>query len=73
MAGDGYQATNERRLVVGLGEATHVDKVVVRWPSGVEQTFDDLPVDSEILFVENRQQFTLMPGLTLRPRAGGSE
>src|SRR6185295_9603512 len=33
-AGDGYQATNERRLTFGLGDAARIDTMEVRWLSG---------------------------------------
>jgi hypothetical protein len=53
-AGDGYQASNERRLVVGLGDATRIDQLVVFWLNGAEQTFFDLPADSDLLLIEGR-------------------
>lgn len=34
----GFCAQNERRLHFGLGKNPSVDKVVIRWPSGQEQT-----------------------------------
>lgn len=55
-AGDGYQASNERRLVFGLGEATRVTDLEIRWPSGIMQNFEDLPADAEYLFVERRSR-----------------
>jgi hypothetical protein len=36
--GTGFCAQNQRRLHFGLGKATGVDKVVIRWPSGKIQT-----------------------------------
>lgn len=51
-AGDGYQASNQRQLVFGLGPARRVDQVTVRWRSGFEQTWVDLPADREILLIE---------------------
>ncbi|HEX7360007.1 MAG TPA: CRTAC1 family protein [Bryobacteraceae bacterium] len=36
--GSGFCAENQRRLHFGLGRTTHVDKVEVRWPSGIKQT-----------------------------------
>ena len=35
--GSGFCAQNQRRLHFGLGSAAHVDKVIVRWPSGKVQ------------------------------------
>ena len=61
-AGDGYHATNERRLVFGLGNATGVDRLVVRWLSGTEQTFTDVPADADLLLIEGRNELIRMPG-----------
>lgn len=36
--GSGFCAQNQRRLHFGVGSAAQVEKVVVRWPSGKEQT-----------------------------------
>ncbi len=53
-AGDGFHASNERRLVFGLGENTHVDSVEVMWPTGLRQEFQNLDVNQEWLLIENR-------------------
>lgn len=54
-AGDGYHASNERRLVIGIGEPTRVEELIIRWPSGRKQKFADLPVDQELLFIEGAE------------------
>jgi len=54
--GDGFHATNQRRFVFGLGESRKVDQLQIRWPQGQTQTFDRLPVDVELLFLEGRRQ-----------------
>jgi hypothetical protein len=36
--GSGFGAQNQRRLHFGLGPHPHIDKVVIRWPSGKVQT-----------------------------------
>jgi len=41
-AGDGYQASNERQLVFGLGRHSAIDRLQIHWPSGHEQVFTDL-------------------------------
>ncbi|MFO0903265.1 MAG: FG-GAP-like repeat-containing protein [Pirellulales bacterium] len=51
-AGDGYQASNERQLVFGLGAAEQVQRLTVRWPAGGEQTFESLAVDARYVLVE---------------------
>ena len=54
-AGGGYYASNESTLFVGVGAATRVDLVEIRWPSGAETTVHDLPADRVYHFVEGRQ------------------
>ena len=38
--GSGFCAENQRRLHFGLGKNAHVEKAVIRWPSGKVQTID---------------------------------
>jgi hypothetical protein len=40
--GEGFASENERRLHFGLGKDPHIDKAVIRWPSGAVQTLDRL-------------------------------
>ena len=37
VAGDGYQASNQRQLVFGLGNSDQVRRLRVRWPSGASK------------------------------------
>ena len=53
-AGDGFHASNDRRLVFGIGEQTQVDSVEVTWPTGLRQDFQKLEVNQEWLLIENR-------------------
>jgi len=54
-AGDGYQASNERLIIFGLGNRTRIDELTVRWPSGTEQTFSALSADEELILIEGRE------------------
>jgi hypothetical protein len=36
--GSGFGAQNQRRVHFGLGKQAHVEKAVIRWPSGRVQT-----------------------------------
>lgn len=53
-AGDGFEACNERQLIVGLGSAERADAVIIRWPSGLQQSFSDLAAGAEWRLVEGR-------------------
>ena len=40
--GNGFASENELRLHFGLGKNPHIDKAVIRWPSGTVQTIRNL-------------------------------
>ena len=44
-AASGFSAQNQRRVHYGLGSATAVDRVVIRWPSGGTQTIERPAID----------------------------
>lgn len=66
-AGDGYQASNERRLVFGAPTSEFVD-VAIRWPSQARQEFQSVPTNSAWIVVEGRPRLWGMPART--PRSG---
>jgi hypothetical protein len=44
-SGSSYDSNNDMRVHFGLGPATKLDSVHVRWPSGLLEKFDNLAVD----------------------------
>ena len=58
-AGDGYQASNRRSLTFGLGMSAQIDQLTVHWPSGREQTFSEVPIDSEVLLIEDKPELVV--------------
>ena len=46
-----FYSANDRRLHFGLGAATTVDKIIVHWPSGREQTLEKQSAD-RVLTIE---------------------
>jgi hypothetical protein len=44
-SGRGYQSAEDLRLHFGLGTNSVIDRLQVNWPSGVTNTWTDLPVD----------------------------
>lgn len=53
-AGDGFQSSNDRRLVIGLGQKTVADEITIHWPSGDSQILKDVSADHEWIVVEGR-------------------
>lgn len=51
-SGDGYLSKNESGLCFGLSNSPTVDRLQIRWPSGKEQTFKNIKVDSRVLIIE---------------------
>jgi hypothetical protein len=51
VAGSGYLSQDDGRLHFGLGAATTIDKLLVHWPSGREQSLEKVGVD-RVLTVE---------------------
>jgi hypothetical protein len=60
-AGDGFEASNGRQLIIGLGSAARADAVTVRWPAGQEQTFPDLSAGVEWMLIEGRSLPVRLP------------
>ncbi len=51
VASSGYMSQDDPRVHFGLGTATKIDKLTVKWPSGKEQVLENVAVD-RILTVE---------------------
>lgn len=54
VAGRAWLSGNEPIAHFGLGTATQVDKLTVRWPSGVVQTFADLSANQRYVIHESQ-------------------
>ena len=50
--GNGFAAQSSRRVHFGLAAAAVIDRLEVRWPSGLRQTFANLPADRFYRLVE---------------------
>lgn len=49
-----YLSSSDPRIHWGLGSFERLDKLVVRWPSGEEQTFDDVAADQFLRITEGQ-------------------
>ena len=50
---NGYMSSNETRVTFGLGDETEIEKVTIRWPSGVTQKLDQLAVNHSHVITES--------------------
>jgi len=53
--GNGFASQSTQRVHFGLGSDNTIDRIEVRWPSGVKQEFAGLKPDAIYRIVENRQ------------------
>lgn len=60
-AGDGYQCSNERKIIIGCGPNSHLDQIEIIWPSGVQQLLTDVPTNENYFVVENKELMHLSP------------
>ena len=57
-AGDGYQASNQKQLVFGVGDERQVD-ITIRWPSGLIETFNNMDTSQAWLVIEGRVPYRM--------------
>ena len=60
-AGDGYMASNQRQLVIGLGDRKRVPMLRVDWPSGASTVLRDVEAGGEVVIVEGRAAAIRLP------------
>ena len=59
-APNGFMGQGPARLNLGVGSADRIDKLTIRWPTGKQQVFNNLPVDCVIQIVEGAQEFEVL-------------
>jgi Flp pilus assembly protein TadD/peroxiredoxin len=60
-AGSGFLSQHTKELFFGLGSKQSAVRATLRWPSGLTQTFENLPANSRIEIVEGSQEFAAKP------------
>ena len=51
-ANSSFESASDPRLHFGLGSATQIDSILVRWPSGIVDRIGPLPADQEVMIKE---------------------
>ncbi len=54
VSGGSYASSCDPRLHIGLGAATAVDTLEIRWPSGLRETVPAPPVDAVTMVTEGK-------------------
>jgi hypothetical protein len=62
-----FLSVSDRRLHLGLGGATKVDEVTIRWPGGAEQKLGPLPADQFLRVVQGSNPVAYVPGERVAP------
>jgi thiol-disulfide isomerase/thioredoxin len=52
-AGEGFAVQNSDTMLVGIGKATKVDKLQIRWPSGQKQTVEGIDAGTLVTLYED--------------------
>jgi Tfp pilus assembly protein PilF len=60
-AGSGFLSQHSKELFFGLGQSAEPLRATVRWPSGLSQSFEKLPINHRITLIEGRSEFTSSP------------
>lgn len=59
-APNGFMGQGPAWLNVGVGTADRIDKLTIRWPTGKQQIFEDLPVDCVIQIIEGTEKYVVL-------------
>ena len=63
-----FHSQSPSRVHFGLGEADRIDELIVRWPSGQEQTLRDLAAGRHVVITEGLDEVEVVtPGETIAP------
>ncbi len=60
-AGSGFLSQHTKELFFGVGKTQGTVGATIRWPSGLSQTFDHLPVNRRIEIEEGSEDFAAKP------------
>lgn len=54
---NGFMGQSPAELLIGVGQATSIDRLTIRWPNGEVQEFENLPVDQRLEISEGQQDY----------------
>lgn len=60
-AGDGFQACNQKLLILGVADAREINRLTIEWPSGQSNQFQKVSTNQHWVAREGDQQLLLSP------------
>ena len=54
ISGQGFFSAHAKEIYFGLGAIESIDKIEVSWPSGIDQTFENIHVNQTVYIVEGK-------------------
>ena len=71
-AGSGFLAQHSKEIFFGLGETNSPVRASIRWPSGLVQNLDDLPLNHRVWVEEGAEKLRVEPFRSPTPTSGYS-
>ena len=72
-AGEGLLSQSSKWLHFGIGEADEIERLMIRWPDGLEEEFSGLELNRRYEIVQGSGQATLVQSRSATPRLAPSE
>jgi len=66
VSGQGYFSSHAKEIYFGLGSLEIIAKIEVSWPSGIDQTFENIPVNQTVYIVEGKTMHQNTSHLTVK-------
>jgi hypothetical protein len=60
ISGTSYFSTNAKELYFGIGMSTKADRLEIKWPSGIIQTFNNIENNQTVLIIEGKESFQVL-------------
>lgn len=57
---NGFMGIGPPALLLGTGSAAQIDRLAIRWPTGEEQVFENIPANGEIEITEGETEITVL-------------
>ncbi|MDA1162007.1 MAG: ASPIC/UnbV domain-containing protein [Planctomycetota bacterium] len=64
LCGQGFAGQSSATMLIGLGEADSIDRLIVDWPSGIHQEFSNVAV-GQLVTLRERPQSDSQPAMTV--------